>query len=48
MGMAILGVSFVISDLYHHTLWSMVVETVRAAGVCPIWEVVALVVGMKK
>ena len=40
-GVALLTVSFVIGELYHHPLWSVCTETMKAAGVCPIWEAIA-------
>lgn len=38
LGVLVLGVSFTIENLFHHPAWGIPVETMRAAGVCPIWE----------
>lgn len=40
-GLGLLVVSFTIADLYHHALWAATIETARAAGVCPIWEIIS-------
>jgi hypothetical protein len=41
MGFALLGITFMVENAFHHAAWSMTVETMRAAGVCPIWETIA-------
>ena len=41
IGLATLLVSFVIEHYSSHPVWSASVETMRAAGVCPIWESLA-------
>lgn len=38
LGVLVLGVSFAIENLFRHPAWGIPVETMRAAGVCPIWE----------
>jgi len=43
LGLAILGVAFALESLSSHPLWGMSIETMRAAGVCPIWETLAAV-----
>jgi hypothetical protein len=42
MGFVLLAVSFAIEHFSEHFLWSCSIETMRAAGVCPIWEVIAV------
>jgi hypothetical protein len=37
-GLALLGLTFTIEALSKHPAWSATIETMRAAGVCPVWE----------
>jgi hypothetical protein len=43
IGLGVLTLSFWLETLSHHPLASVSVETLRAAGVCPIWESLAAI-----
>jgi len=40
-GLAVLALSFAVEAYFVHPAWKVPVETMRAAGVCPIWESLA-------
>lgn len=42
IGVSIITVAFSIQPLMEHTLWHVFCETMKAAGVVPVWELVAL------
>jgi hypothetical protein len=41
MGFTVLAISFSVEHLFKHVLWDCSIETMRAAGVCPIWDIVS-------
>lgn len=41
LGLSTLALAFALENLSHHYLWSATIETMRAAGVCPVWELIA-------
>lgn len=43
IGLGVLTLSFWLETVSHHPVSQVSVETLRAAGVCPIWETIAAV-----
>jgi ABC-type dipeptide/oligopeptide/nickel transport system permease component len=41
IGFTLVLVSFVLEKAFNHVLWTCTLETLRAAGVCPIWDAVS-------
>ena len=41
IGFLLVLASFALQNLFHHVMWDCTLETVRAAGVCPIWDAVS-------
>lgn len=41
LGLVLLAVSFAVEHISQHFLWGCSIETMRAAGVCPVWEAIA-------
>lgn len=48
MGLFVLFISFTIQNLFNHPLWACSIETMRAGGVCPIWESIAIGLNLSK
>jgi hypothetical protein len=48
LGVTVLGVSFVAEHMFQHVAWNVTIETMRAAGVCPIWETLATLLNIGK
>lgn len=44
IGLFVLAVVFAVQNLSHHYLFQFGVETAKAAGVCPIWETIAMII----
>lgn len=41
IGLAVVILSFLGEGMFHHAVWSASLETARAAGVCPIWDLIS-------
>ena len=41
IGCTLVAISFAVEHLFHGALWTCALETTRAAGVCPVWDVVS-------
>lgn len=48
LGLCVLFVSFFIQNWFNHPVWEASVETMRAAGVCPLWEAIAVAINIGK
>lgn len=42
LGILLLLITFTVQNWFHHPVWEAGVETARAAGVCPLWEALAM------
>lgn len=47
LGLILVTISVLIQHWFSHPVWTVGVETAKAAGVCPLWEAIAAIITVK-